>query len=116
MDTDDKLKVLCFEHHTQMRPAQILLQTGGKSEQVSGYLCEEPGCLVRYSSTRGYMAIAADGSQLAAELTPKVTCPSDSRPMYLAEVRPEQRSYRLWICPECGKSLTNKELSQASNA
>jgi len=116
MDTYERLKVLCFEHHTQMRPAQILLQAGEKSEQVPGCICEEPGCLVRYSSSRGYVAIAADGSQLAEELTPKVTCPGDNRPMYLAEVRPEQSNYRLWRCPECDRGLTNQELSQSSNA
>jgi hypothetical protein len=99
-----------------MRPAQILLQTAGKSEQVPAYVCEETGCSVRYSSSLGYLTIATDGSQLGGELTPKVSCPTDSRPMYLAEVRPEQRSYRLWKCPECGRTLTNQELSQASNA
>lgn len=113
---DENLKVLCFEHHIQMRPSEILVKTAEKSEQTPGYVCEEPGCLVRYSSARGYMAIAADGTQLAAELTPKVTCPEDSRPMYLAEVRAEQRNYRLWRCPACGKGLTNQELSQASSA
>jgi hypothetical protein len=114
--TDENLKVLCFEHHTQMRPSQILLRTGEKSERVSGYGCEQTDCLVRYSEARGYMVIGPEGSHVAGEVTPKVTCPTDGRFMYLAEVRPEQRSYRLWRCPECGKGLTNQELSQASNA
>src|SRR5690349_22233814 len=113
---DENLNVLCFEHHTQMRPSEIRQKTAEGSEQAPGYVCEEPDCLVRYSSTRGYMVIAADGTPLPGELTPKVTCPNDNRLMYLAEVRPEQRSYRLWRCPACDKSLTNRELSQASNA
>lgn len=99
-----------------MRPSEIRLQTGEKSEQLLAYVCEEPNCSVRYSGSRGYLVIAPDGSQLHGELTPKVSCPKDSRPMYLTEVRPEQRTYRLWRCPECGTSLTNQELSQASNA
>ncbi len=99
-----------------MRPSQILLQTAEKSEQVPTYVCAEPNCLVRYDSSSGYLVIAADGSHLRGELTPKVACPKDSALMYLAEVNPEQKSYRLWRCPKCGTSLTNQELSQASNA
>lgn len=29
--------------------------------------------------------------------------------MYLAEVSPEKRSYRLWTCPQSGERRTNEE-------
>jgi hypothetical protein len=110
------LKILCFEHHTQMRPSQILLRMGDKSWQVPAYVCDEPGCFVRYSGSRGYFTTTQDGSQTEGEVMPRITCPKDSRVMYLAEVRPEQRNYRLWRCPDCGTTLTNEELPRASKA
>ena len=116
LHTDENLKALCFEHHTEMKPSQILLRIGEKSEEMPGYDCEQTGCLVCYSEARGYMVIAASGSQVTGELTPRVTCSTEGRFMYLAEVGSEPRSYRLWRCPECGSSRTNQELSKASNA
>jgi len=115
VQTEKNLNVLCFEHHTQMRPSQILLKIEEKSGQLPAYVCEEPGCFVRYSSSRGYFVTTADGSQIEDELTPRISCPKDSRLMYLAEVRPQHPSYRLWRCPECGTSLANEGLSRASS-
>jgi hypothetical protein len=116
MHSEKNLNVLCFEHHSEMIPSLVLLKTGEKSERLPAYVCQEPSCLVRYSIERGYFVAALDGSQVEGELTPRVSCPEDGRPMYLAQVRPEQRNYRLWRCPYCGKGLTNEELSQASSA
>lgn len=107
--------ILCFEHHTKMSPSQILLQIGEKSWQMAAHVCEEPGCFVRYSSSHGYFVTTPEGRQIEDELTPRVSCPNDSQLMYLAEVRPDQRSYRLWKCPECGTSLANEGISRASN-
>jgi len=115
VQTEKNLNVLCFEHHTQMRPSQILLKIGEESEQLPAYVCEEPGCFVRYSSSRGYFVTTPDGRQIEGELTPRISCPKDSRLMYLAEVRPQHPSYRLWRCPECGTSLANEGLSRASS-
>jgi hypothetical protein len=116
MHRQQDLNVLCFEHHVEMRPTQVLLKIGAESQQLPAYVCQEPGCFVRYSTTSGYFVAAEDGTRVEGELTPRVSCPEeDGRPMYLAEVRPEQRNYRRWRCPDCGKSLTNEELSQASS-
>jgi transposase-like protein len=40
---------------------------------------------------------------------PRVSCPGDEHPMYLAEVQPEKKKFSLWKCPECNASRTNKE-------
>jgi ribosomal protein L37AE/L43A len=47
----------------------------------------------------------------------------DGMPMYLVEVLPERKSFRLWKCPKCAMnhaknsmSRTNEELSRASQA
>ncbi len=107
--------MLCYEHHTE-RLSRILLKIGKRSRQTAAYVCEEPGCFVRYNSSRGYFITNQDGSQLESEIMPRVSCPHDRQLMYLAEVRPEQRGYRLWRCPECNMSRTNEELSRASQA
>jgi hypothetical protein len=116
IQTRKDLKVLCYEHHTEMRLSRIPLQIRKKSRQMAAYVCEEPGCVVRYNSSRGYFITTQDGSQLESEIMPRVSCPQDKQLMYLAEIRPNQRSYRLWRCPECDMSRTNEELSRASEA
>lgn len=108
--------MLCYEHHTQMRLSRIRLEIEKKPSQTADYVCEEPGCVVRYNSSRGYFITTQDGSQLESEIMPRVSCPQDRQLMYLAEIRPKQRSYRLWRCPECDMSRTNEELSRASEA
>jgi len=35
-------------------------------------------------------------------------------PKYLAEVRPEKKSFRLWKCPECDAIRTNGEISSTA--
>jgi len=42
-------------------------------------------------------------------MLPKVRCFLDGMPMYLAEIHPEKRSFRLWTCPQYGARRTNEE-------
>ena len=72
--------VPCHEHHVEMRLTDIVPQT-----------------------------IAPKHGDLALEMTPRVTCPRDGQPMYLAELNPEKRSFRPWRCPQCDSSRTNEE-------
>jgi hypothetical protein len=116
MHQEKNLKVLCFEHHTEMRRSQALLKIDAKVEELPAYVCEEPDCFVRYSADHGYFVANLEGDRIEGELTPHVVCPEDGRFLYLAEVRPEQKSYRLWKCPQCGKGLNNEGLTQASSA
>jgi hypothetical protein len=100
------LHVLCYEHHTVMKQGQILVKAEGGTEWKLVYACSEPGCMVHYSSNpQGYFVIQHQ--------TPRVRCPHDGMPMYLAEVRPESTSFRLWRCPQCDNSRTNQDSSEA---
>jgi hypothetical protein len=99
-----------------MKLLPVLLKIEERSSQIPAYVCEEPGCFVRYNGSRGYFITTPDGSQMEGEIIPRVSCPQDRQLMYLAEIRPKQRSYRLWRCPECDMSRTNQELSRASEA
>jgi hypothetical protein len=77
------------------------------------YVCKEPGCLICYKSgSDGYFIDTEDAKTIQEELTPRVSCPNDDHLMYLAEVRPERRSFRLWKCPECNASRTNEQSSR----
>jgi len=40
---------------------------------------------------------------------PRILCPRDGRPMYLAETNPVKSAFRLWRCPQCDSTLTNEE-------
>lgn len=102
--TAKDLRVLCYQHHNEMLPRLL-------SEPAEGvlYACREPGCLVRYDSSRGYFIDAGDAETTEQETVPQVSCPNDGQLMYLAEVIPQRRSFRLWKCPECNESRTNEE-------
>ncbi len=102
--TGKHVHVLCFQHHTEML-ANLL------SESAQGvlYACREPGCPVRYDSSRGYFIDGNSVETIEREITPRVTCSVDGQPMYLAEVMPERKSFRLWKCPECNETRTNGE-------
>jgi hypothetical protein len=97
------LRVLCYQHHQEMPPKP---PSGSKEPLV--YVCHELGCPIRYSSSVGYFIDAADKEAIEREILPRVLCPSDGHPMYLAKVQPEIRSFRLWKCPECDESRTNE--------
>src|SRR5260370_27519802 len=94
--------VLCFQHHTEML-ANLL------SESAQGvlYACREPGCPARYDSSRGYFIDGNSLENIEREITPRVTCSVDGQPLYLAEVMPEVKSFRLWKCPECNPTRTH---------
>jgi len=95
-----QLHAICFEHHIRMGMTRVVTETE--------YACPEPHCGVRYSTSNGYF-IAPDHGQLESYLTPRVTCPRDGQPMYLAEINQEKRAFRLWRCPQCDSSRTNEE-------
>jgi hypothetical protein len=104
--TKKDLRVLCYQHHTEM----LLRPLSDPAEKLV-YICEEPSCLIRYNSSDGYFIQTEEAKALKQEMTARVNCPNDEHPMYLAEVRPETRSFRRWKCPECDASCTNEESS-----
>jgi hypothetical protein len=104
--TRKDLHVLCYEHHTEM-----LLECRSEPAETFLYACREPGCFVHYYSSQGYFIEPQDGDRSEPEIKPDVHCPKDGRLMYLAEVRPEKKSFRLWKCPECDAICTNGEIS-----
>jgi len=100
--TRKDLHVLCYQHHTEML-ARLL------SESAEGmpYACQEPGCLIRYDILNGYFLDTNDAKTIELEIIPRVNCSNDGQRLYLAEVMPERRSFRLWKCPECNQSCIN---------
>jgi hypothetical protein len=91
-----------------MMPDQFNLQHTSDSRQTTTYVCREPGCLVLYIVPSGYF-IVQDGNEIEEEALPSVACTRDGASMYLAEVQPQNTSYRLWRCPQCEASRTNEE-------
>src|ERR1700740_1764486 len=96
--------VLCYQHHTEMLPRPL-----SDSAEAFVYACQEAGCQIRYVSSHGYIINTKDAQAVEEEKTPEVSCPNDGQPMYLAEVMPQRRSYRLWKCPECNATRRNEE-------
>jgi hypothetical protein len=88
----------------------MLLEFGSERLEALLYACREPGCLIRYDSSHGYFIDTKDAKTIEQEMVPHVSCPGDTHPMYLAEVRPERRSFRLWKCPECNASRTQRRV------
>ena len=103
--------VLCYEHHAEMP-----LECGNDPAETFLFACREPGCSIRYSSSEGYFVEPQDADSSDREIGPGVHCPKDWRPMYLAEVRPERKSFRLWKCPECDATRTNGEFSNTAGS
>jgi hypothetical protein len=103
------VRPLCHEHLEEMRLHQSFLSANGDETQAMVYRCMEVGCLVQYDVTRGYFILTENGNGHEAGLVPKVTCPVDGAPMYLAETSEEKRDFRLWKCPQCGARRTNEE-------
>jgi hypothetical protein len=104
--TKKDLRVLCYQHHKEM-----LLRLPSDPAQKLVYVCKESGCLIRYNSSDGYFIHTEDAKSIEQEMAARVSCPNDEHPMYLAEVRPETRNFRLWKCPKCNASRTNEESS-----
>jgi len=109
--TPRDLHVLCYQHHREMLP-KLQVETG----KPPVYVCQEDGCLVCYEASGGYFLDTEDPKTLKLEIRPKVRCSHDGRLMYLAEVRPEQRSFRLWKCPECDASYTHQQSEKKAGA
>ena len=99
---------LCHEHHMEMTLTNIVLQGEGRPMQASAYACPQPDCRVYYTPSNGYF-IATKQGQRELDMTPRVRCPRDGKPMYLAEVTPAKRNFRLWRCPQCDSTRTNEE-------
>ena len=110
--TKTDLHPLCYEHHVEMSLVQILLRVL-KSDiypaQTLAYACPESGCHIGYTSPMGYF-VTPNGTEIERDSTLEVACPDHGLPMYLAEVKPQKRSFRLWRCPQfgCRASLTNE--------
>lgn len=102
--TSTDLHPLCYEHQIEMRPVQILLKSD--ASPTLAHACPVSDCLIHYSKLTGYFIPSV----------PTVACPRHEAPMYLAEVKPERRSFRLWKCPQvgCRATRTNEEHLLAS--
>jgi hypothetical protein len=102
--TGQNLHVLCYQHHQEMPPKLRSEST----EPLLLYVCPEPGCPIRYESSGGYFIETPNKEAVEREILPRVRCSADERPMYLAKVQAERRSFRLWKCPECGSTRSNE--------
>ena len=109
----DSLRPLCYEHHTEMSLVQMVSGNGGPQELE--YVCQASDCFVRYRGVRGYFIAPRNGSALDKEIQPRIRCPHDGALMYLGEVRPEQRSFRLWRCPFCNGAFTSGPVLAAAS-
>src|SRR6266436_7951132 len=98
-----------LEHHGEMRLNQSLLNCEDEARHPLAYACTEPDCLVHYSVYRGYFLLSQDGNTNEPGVVPRVRCPHDGTPMYLAEIDLQKRAFRLWICPQCDRRRTNEE-------
>jgi len=92
----------------------MLLESRSGLAETFLYACREPGCFIHYYISQGYFIEPQDGNGGEPEIKPGVHCPKDGRVMYLAEVRPERKSFRLWKCPECDAVHTNGEISRTA--
>lgn len=107
------LQPLCYEHHTEMSLVQMVSGNGSTPHQELEYACQASDCFVRYTGVHGYFTAPRNGSGLEEEILPHVRCPHDEAPMYLTQVRPEERSFRLWRCPLCKAASTSGQVLAA---
>lgn len=111
--TIEDLHVLCYEHHREMKLSGVSAKQRGEPAETLTYACQEPGCPVRYDSSVGYIVAGQETNTIEQEMLPRVHCPKDGHLMYLAEVRPERRNFRLWKCPACDTTRKNEETASA---
>ena len=104
-----ELRAFCHEHHVEMRLNQGLADNEGDLTQMRVYACPEADCLVHYNVYRGYFILSQSGNTDDVDMVPSVRCLHDGAPMYLAEIDPGRRDFRLWICPQCDARHTNEE-------
>lgn len=82
--------VLCHEHHIEMSLVEAFVERAGPQTHASAYACPQPDCGVHYAPQNGYFVLPKNG-QAESDMTPRVTCPRDGQPMYLAETNPEKK-------------------------
>ena len=105
-----ELRAFCHEHHVEMRLNQNALNSKGDNPtQTLAYACTEPDCFVHFNTYRGYFILSQNGITNEPDTVPRVRCPHDGTPMYLAEIDLRIRAFRLWICPQCDRRRTNEE-------
>ena len=106
------IQPLCYEHHFPMTlPGSVIV-----SPDLVAYACPYPGCSICYQVSRGYFTGAPEtANPLLISAPPRIPCPVDSHPMYLAETQREYLSYRLWRCPICGASSVGGDLPVSSH-
>jgi hypothetical protein len=92
----------------------MLIERRSEPVETFLYACRKPGCFIHFHSSQGYFIELQNGDRSEPEIKPSVRCPNDGRVMYLAEVRPEKESFRLWKCPECDAIRTNREISSTA--
>jgi hypothetical protein len=96
--TRTDLHPLCYEHHLEMKLVHV-----HPKRNISGlvYACPKADCSIHYNGPAGYFVVGS---------IPRTRCPHHGLRMYLAEVRPRKRSFRLWRCPlpGCKARLTNE--------
>jgi hypothetical protein len=109
--TREDLHVLCYEHHTEMLP-----KFRSESAGTPLYACREPGCVIYYDNSQGYFLETQYPAIIESEIKPAIRCPRDGHLMYLAEVHPERKSFRMWKCPECNTVQTNAESSNKASS
>lgn len=101
----NKMRPLCFEHHSGMKPCKSDSNADGTT-----YACRVSGCFVHYSRSDGYFLNTENPLLIdKCPAPPHQYCSSDGFPMYLAEVRPGHPSFRLWRCPKCGLNRAGGE-------
>lgn len=110
----NSLQPLCYEHHTGMRLVPIVAGNGGNPAQEPKYACQESDCLVRFTTTEGYFVAPHETGQVEDEILPRVRCQHDGAPMYVGEVRPKERSFRLSRCPLFSATSTSAQLLSAA--
>jgi hypothetical protein len=104
-----EFRALCHEHHVEMRLNQDFSNGEGYAGQIPAYACSASDCPIHYSISRGYFILSHNASGNEWDQMPRVKCFLDGAPMYLAEINPDRRAFRLWRCPHCGASQTNEE-------
>jgi len=80
----DQLHPHCYEHHVEMRMVEAFVESVGPQTHASAYACPHPDCGVHYAPQNGYFVLPKNG-RAELDMTPRVTCPRDGQPMYLAE-------------------------------
>ena len=99
---------LCHEHHIEMKLVEAFVESVGPQTHALAYACPQPDCGVHYAPQNGYFVLPKNG-KAELDMTPRVTCPRDGQPMYLAETNPEKKAFRSWRCPQCDSTRTNEE-------